>query len=153
MNVEKFKTWLSIAGAEILKPTNEYEVLRFKTPNGVSIIYKNKKGIYSFQGESTEAYASFKKGNIWLAESVGVKAKKRKRKELIERDGCNCFFCGKETTEENRTIEHLLSVAHGGNNSLANLVLACHECNQNVGDMPIIEKVKYRELQRMEPRK
>ena len=144
MNVHKFKTFLKKSGAEILEPTNPYEVVRFKTKNGVSVVYKGKRG-YSYTGEASEALEAMSKKSIWAILPRGMKEKREKLRLLIERDGHECFFCGKETTDETRTIEHLLAITHGGNNSLANLVISCQHCNVAVGEMPIIDKIRYRD--------
>lgn len=150
MNTEKLKTFLKASGAEILEPTNQYEVVRFKTMNGVSVIYTGKRG-YSFTGEAKEAVEAMKKKNTWTIESNGMKKKKKAIAAIIERDGQNCFYCSCKLHKPNSgllptmTIEHLLSVADGGNNNVSNLVLACKPCNTAVADSPIIEKVKYRE--------
>lgn len=140
----KFKTFLRKSGAIILEPTNPYELVRFKTKNGVSVVYTGKRGL-SFTGESREAYDTMMSKNAWNIIPDGLKEKKKTLSELIERDGPNCFYCGEETDDESRSIEHLLSVDHGGNNHLSNLVVSCRQCNVAVGNMPIIEKVKYRE--------
>jgi len=144
MKVDKFKSFLKSSGAEILEPTNPYEVVRFRTKNGVSVVYTGKRG-YSFTGEAKEALDAMEKKNVWTIISSGLKEKREKLKLLIERDGLECFFCTKETTEDSRTIEHLLSVSSGGNNNMANLVLACKDCNIAVGDMPIIDKIRYKD--------
>lgn len=58
---DKFKSWLSEMGAVVLDTTNPYELVRFKTENGVSVIYEGKKGV-TFTGESEEAYDKFTTG-------------------------------------------------------------------------------------------
>jgi 5-methylcytosine-specific restriction endonuclease McrA len=147
VNTDKFKTFLKSSGAEILEPTNPYEVVRFKTANGVSVVYKGKRG-YSFTGDAQDAWDAMQKKNIWTVEPRGIKEKRKTLTALIDRDGHDCFYCGKETDDTNRTIEHLLAVAHGGNNNMNNLALACQDCNVAVGDMSILEKMHYREALR-----
>lgn len=142
---DKFVTFLRESGADILKPTNEYEIVRFRTENCVSIMYRGKRG-YSFTGEAKEAYERFDKKDIWQI----LRKDHRERKKLIdtirERDGMACFFCGIETVSgETASIEHLLSIANGGNNNPANLTVACIRCNDTVGNMSIVQKIKYRE--------
>lgn len=147
MRVDKFKLFLVASGATLLEPTNPYEVVRFRTKNGVSVVYEGKRG-YSFTGESAEAFEMMEKKNAWTIIPNGLKEKKRALKSLIERDGVGCFFCTTDTTDENISIEHLLSTSNGGNNNMANLVIACKGCNSAVGDMPIIEKMNYRDTVR-----
>lgn len=55
---------------------------------------------------------------------------KRNRKNefkryIFDRDEQTCFFCGKK----GNTIEHLLPVSKGGENSYDNCVCACSKCN------------------------
>lgn len=148
MKVDKFKTFLANSGAQVLKPTNEYELVRFKTVNGVSIIYTSKRGL-TFTGEAEEAYRRFEKKNIWQIKRKDLQALERVKEAILDRDGPACFYCGKDTVDgEDRSVEHLLSIAHGGNNNIANLVFAHAACNQAVGSMPIIEKIRYRETLR-----
>lgn len=144
MNVDKFTTYLREAGAEILAPTNEYEVIRFRTINGVSVVYQGKRG-YTFTGEAKEAFQRFEKKNIWNIQGRPDKKKNETLLALIERDdGTDCFFCGIPTyAGENQTIEHFLPVADGGNNNLKNLCIACKSCNLAVGNMPIVDKIKF----------
>lgn len=144
MKAAKFKTFLKNSGAEILEPTNPYEVVRFRTKHGVSVMYEGKKG-YSFTGEAKEAYEAMKKKNVWSSTPQGHRKRKKVTALILERDGVDCFYCGKETDDQTRSLEHILSVADGGNNDPANLAIACKSCNLAVGNMPIIEKIKYRE--------
>lgn len=79
------------------------------------------------------------------------KKRKRLRAQLIERDGRWCFYCGEEAAYGVvPTIEHLLSRAHGGPDTLENTVLSCKPCNEEAGDRPVIEKVRLREKKRYE---
>lgn len=145
MNITKFKTFLKESGAVVLEPTNEYEVIRFRTENGVSIVYRNKRGTLKFTGESKQAYEKLMKKTPWTIVPKGLTKKKKTLESLIKRDGSKCFYCGLETTKQNRTIEHILSVSKGGNNDLANLAISCSCCNLKAGDMPIVDKVLLRE--------
>lgn len=70
------------------------------------------------------------------------------KQAVLDRDGKECFYCGQELTFEQATVEHLIPLSNGGNNTDANLVLAHKECNMEAGSLPIIEKVKLRESKR-----
>lgn len=145
LKVDKFKTFLKESGAVLLDETNEFEAVRFRTENGVSVVYKSRRG-YTFTGESREAFDNFQKGNIWEILGRNKKRKKKVRNQLIERDGYHCFYCGIDTFKaDNFTVEHVLSIAHGGNNNINNLVVACDPCNKLAADLPIIEKMAIRE--------
>ncbi len=143
MKIDKFKTYLQASGAVLLEPTNPHEVVRFRTINGVSVVYTGRRG-YTFTGEAAEAYDQMLTKGPWRIEPHGAKVKRRKLAELIQRDGKRCWYCDDETTDENRTIEHILSVIHGGSNNMANFVIACEPCNKAVGSMTVREKVDYR---------
>ena len=53
-------------------------------------------------------------------------------KDLIERDGIKCYYCG----EENVTLEihHRLPLSKGGTTNIENCVLVCSQCNIRIGD-------------------
>jgi hypothetical protein len=51
------------------------------------------------------------------------------RSKVYERDEYKCQHCGKQLTRFTATLDHIQAIANGGDNSLANLVTACRECN------------------------
>lgn len=143
----KLHQFLIAGGAILLDPTNPWEVARFKTPNGTCVIYRNNRGVHRFNNEeANEAYNAFVSKKPW---SVLDKQKRTARKKieslLLERDGDDCFLCGQPMPESDRTLEHLLSIAHGGNNHPANLALMHQECNKLAASLTITEKVKLRD--------
>ena len=145
--ISKFKTYLEKSGAVLVRTTNQYELVRFKTLNGTSVVYRNKKGVFTFTGEAEEAYDKMLKKGVWVIIPNGLKIKAQTLKDIIERDGEDCFYCGCKTTDKDRTIEHILSVAHGGNNNINNLSLSCKKCNVIAGSKPIVEKIAFRDKQ------
>ncbi len=67
------------------------------------------------------------------------------RIKVYERDGYECRYCRKQLTRFTATLDHVQSVAEGGNNSLENLVTACLDCNSRknrrlVGDFLASER-------------
>ena len=53
------------------------------------------------------------------------------RFRILERDGFRCRYCGKSPQEGAQLeVDHLLAVSNGGDNSEANLVASCFECNR-----------------------
>lgn len=64
--------------------------------------------------------------------------------KIILRDGAGCFYTGKHLTINNSSIEHLVPFAHGGSDELDNLVLCLKEENSKLGDLPLIDKIKYK---------
>lgn len=139
MNIEKFKKWLTQMGVEVLPVTNQYEALRFKGRE-VGVYYKSGKVANSYTAEAIKCFRQKKK---WNGKPINVGRKNTYRKEkakLIERDGTDCFLCGKPL-EEDITLEHLIALSSGGKNNLSNMVLMHEKCNQEVSNAPINEKV------------
>ncbi len=73
--MSKFKTYLAQSGASILETTNPYEVVRFKTENGVSVVYKKNNGSLTFTGEAEDAYDAMLSKNVWRIIPNGLKIK------------------------------------------------------------------------------
>lgn len=59
---------------------------------------------------------------------------KKQRFEIFNRDGFTCRYCGR-TVEDGIKLEidHVISVAHGGDNDENNLVTSCWDCNHGKG--------------------
>jgi hypothetical protein len=145
----RFRDWLKAHGAEVLEPTNKYEVVRFATARETCVIYRGKRG-FSYTGEAQDAWDAFAANRAWDAGSRQVKstgARAPKVRALFERDGPNCFYCHL-ALEEDYTLEHLLSKIHGGINHVANLALAHRACNAEANHLSVVEKVKLRESKR-----
>jgi 5-methylcytosine-specific restriction endonuclease McrA len=62
------------------------------------------------------------------------------REYLLEKWGRACIYC--DDTSRPLQVEHLTSRARGGTNRIANLGLACGECNQKKGALDVREYVK-----------
>lgn len=54
---------------------------------------------------------------------------RRRRKEVLERDGYTCRFCKEKTT---KTVHHLIPRAYGGSHKMSNLAAACYFCHDAV---------------------
>lgn len=144
--INKFKKYVSERGAIILDPTSEWEVLRFRTQNGVSVVYKNKNGRLTYTGESIDAWAAFTSNKFsWRAVDVKRKNLKDKKIKLANRDGKRCFYHGEKMDFDQLTIEHLLNKSHGGNDHESNLCLSCADCNTIVGNWPLTKKMLWRD--------
>jgi hypothetical protein len=144
---ENFEAFLNARGAQILQPTNEWEVLRFRSSAGTSVIYRNAQEGITFTGESAKAWDTFTGNTSWRA---NVKPKAPKKVDglirvLLDRDGNDCFYCFKPMTDLDRSVEHLVARAHGGPNHLSNMVLAHRKCNCSAGHMSAMEKIRIRE--------
>jgi len=141
IDLDKFEKWLKYRGAEIIPPSNEYEVLRFKGRE-VGIIYKSGKTGNNYTVHAIECFKNNKK---WWGKpkQVGRKSNYQKEKKLLlERDGRKCFYCGKIMQLKDITLEHLIPLSSGGRNMLSNMVLAHEKCNSDVGNLPLNQKVE-----------
>lgn len=139
--MKAFEKQLKAAGAEILGPTNPYELLRFKTSLGVGVVYKGRKGI-TWNDQALAAKEHLRKGKGSLA-PVKINGRRRNKatvQAIIERDGTDCFFCG-EALGDDVTVEHLVSICHGGPNHISNTFLAHGECNRKAGHLSAPEKI------------
>lgn len=146
-----FDVFLKAGGAEVLPTTNPWELARFKSNHGVCVVYQNAKGRVTYSNEHAhDAHSAFVDKRAWSACEVKDRVKRKTVEQLlIERDGENCFYCNALFDPLVKpTLEHLLSIKHGGNNHLSNLALACKPCNEEAGHLPVIEKAKLRERKR-----
>ncbi|MBU2765967.1 HNH endonuclease [Acidithiobacillus ferrivorans] len=57
------------------------------------------------------------------------------REYLLEKWGRECVYCGAENTP--LEIDHIHPRSRGGSNRVSNLAIACHDCNQRKGNMPL----------------
>lgn len=149
LRLEEFAEWIVSCGGVTLSPTNEWEVLRYKTTdNKTGVIYRNKRGEQSFTPQSGGDYKRF------LAETGLAKTKRVDRLKadknaklkamLRERDGGKtCCYCGQFMDKP--TLEHFHAIAKHGTNHPDNCALACEPCNIAAGNLPIIEKIHLRD--------
>ena len=59
---------------------------------------------------------------------------------LLEKFDRKCVYCGKSGAVLN--VEHIIPKARGGSNRVSNLAIACVQCNQKKGAMPIEDFLK-----------
>lgn len=52
------------------------------------------------------------------------------RNYVLQRDNYQCRSCGKQNTETELNIDHIISLAQGGSNDMSNLQVLCSRCNQ-----------------------
>ncbi len=142
--VAKFEAFLSANGAQVLHPTNQWEVVRFIAGGETSIVYTNKRGDLSFIGHALGAWEAFRHGKPWRVDPKN-KAALRSTPMIVTiraRDGDDCFFCALPVAMEDESAEHLVPRAHGGPNHVSNLFLAHRECNIRAGHLSAPEKIK-----------
>ena len=149
MNKEKFLLWLQKNGAQVLAPTNAYELARFRARGGVHVIYQGRRGI-SASGFAGECLSAFQGGRPL---DMGIVSKPRGqytriKAALAHRDGMECFYCGGRMVEDSLSVEHLVSLDKGGPNHTDNFVLTHPACNAKAGNLPLVEKIKLRDKMR-----
>lgn len=139
-----FEAWLRAQGANVIAVTNQYEFARFRARGALHIVYRRINGAFSAEEFGMECLSAFQRGgNI----AMGFTTPRRNlghaiRATLIERDGDACFFCGEVMDQADTTIEHLVAKARGGPDHTDNMVLAHEKCNQAIGAMPLIDKIR-----------
>ena len=140
---ERFVEFLNARGAQVLEPTNEWEVMRFMAGDQTCVIYKNKQNRLTFIGDAYNAFMAFKSCTHWRAAPRTNRKKSPPRLQAIrERDGGCCFFCLDTVSVEDESEEHLVAVTHGGPNHIANLYLAHRKCNADAGHLSAPEKIR-----------
>lgn len=181
-NMQRFAAWLATSGALVLDPGSEFEAARWRCRVSTDepddkvrtcIVWRDKQGAFKFDEDAMRHWNLFVAGMEMPKQpdqiAVPKKVKswtQRRREELIERDGTNCYYCGKTMIghdhngrpmpegKDDITIEHLLSLhnkeeeaAKGVDvNHIDYLVLAHRVCNRLIGHRPVHEKLMYREI-------
>ena len=162
-DVGRFLAFVGDQGGEIGQPTNPYEVVRYRAywrgtkTSAVHVVYAKESGLLTWTGGSEGHYRAFLDGapmdelpsakpvNKPKVKTVASVSKSTKvRRNLIERDGNGCWFCGEAMTPFDTTIEHLIPKSKGGTNALANYALAHRQCNADAADLPLVEKIAMR---------
>ena|SRR5436190_11374430 len=74
---------------------------------------------------------------------------------LRARDGVKCWLCDEPidfdavpNSKKAPTFEHLIAQSRGGPTTVENLVLCHPGCNRQLGDRPLVDKIKMRERRR-----
>lgn len=149
MKIEPFKDWLRRQGAEILAPTNAYEVLRFRAKGAVHVVYTGRRGL-SIPEFVKDCYRAFEKNLKW---DMGITATPRtqatqRKVALLARDGRECFYCGHNMPNEDMTVEHLIPLDKRGPDHEGNMALAHAACNRKAANLPLTKKIQLRDKMR-----
>jgi hypothetical protein len=151
--LRRFKDWLTERGAEVLRVTNDYEVIRYRAGGATHVVYRNDHGkAWRAVNGANEAVQAFLTGGSWTAPIQRTKNRPSLSTKmyfaLVERDTSACFYCNEHVAEDEATIEHLVARSMGGPNHMANYVLAHARCNQTAGNLSVAEKVRLRDRMR-----
>lgn len=167
LRVGDFASWLASNGAEVGKPTNPYEVIRYRaywhgSAKAVThVVYAKESGLLTFTSGSREHYEAFLAGapmatQVPRAEpptdprgrsDEHITKNEKLRRKLRERDGDQCWFCGRVLGGD-CTLEHLMPKSKGGPNAADNYALAHKACNHAAADLPLVQKIALREKMR-----
>lgn len=153
--VKQFAAWVTARGGEMLIPTNEWELARFRGDGVTSIVYTDKGGKITYVGQARRAWLAFEKGDTdfrFVKKTANRYSGERRSvlvRTLLERDGPLCFFCGGPFTDAMPpTREHLVPKSAAGPDNIANQFLACEPCNLEVGHKSAAEKIRHRDRKR-----
>lgn len=141
--------FLRSRGSVVRDVTSDWEVIRFTTPDGMGIVWRNASRDLKWNVAALAAFHAYRTGSPeWrLVEPVPrIQSKSRKRgliQQLRERDGDDCFYCGWPLGED-VTLEHFVPVSLGGPNHAVNCALAHFQCNQDADNLPVVDKVRLR---------
>jgi hypothetical protein len=147
----RIEAWLVEHGAQVLVPTNEWEIIRYQAGKSTGVVYGNKRGLLATcVGGAGEMLAAFYMNKAWTA-GVGTarirsKAISKFVLVLLERDGDLCFYCGHPLGDD-ITREHLVALTAGGPNHISNMVLSHKQCNHDAGALSAMDKIRIREKQ------
>lgn len=151
-----FRAFIASMGGEVLHPTNEFEIVRFRGNGITSITYRKQNGTWTHTGESEAAWTAFRKREPFRLAQRTTKLRYRLDaidRAIEERDGPLCFYCDAEFgMERRRTREHLVATTAGGPNHISNLFHACLPCNQEAGHLSAPEKIRLRDRKRAQPK-
>ena len=145
-DIGPFNDWLRRQGADVIAPTNQYELTRFRAQGAVHVIYRDASGDVSSLGEfAARCLRAWKTGaNLPMGFTGRRKTLSGKIKAtLLERDGTLCFFCQRIMPPSDITIEHLVAIGKGGPNHSDNYALAHDECNKAADNMPLMNKIRF----------
>lgn len=148
--LSRFENYLREHGCEILPTSNEYELLRFRSALGVGVIYTGKKGLSCNVPFVADAVQLFLADQQWQAGKIpGTKSttSPKRKAALLARDGDLCWLCNLPLNGD-ITEEHLVSRAQRGKNTLDNIVLTHFKCNERLGHLALVDKIKLRDQMR-----
>jgi hypothetical protein len=141
--LDAFKKWLVARGAELLVTMGEWELLRFKSGDNLCIIYYKKNGEVTFHGKSEEVWKAYLSGSSWRAMPATARRQRSSTEitTLRKRDGDHCFFCMQLVSQEDESVEHLVSLTHNGPQHISNKFLAHKKCNAQANHLSAPEKI------------
>lgn len=68
---------------------------------------------------------------------IRIPISRKRRFDIFKRDGFKCQYCGAFPPEVILEVDHITPVCRRGDNSDANLITSCFDCNRGKGGRPI----------------
>lgn len=164
VKIPELRKWIARRNATLLEPQADNEVVRFATSKGNGVVLLGKSGKLECNEVAQKALRCFVERQTWSGGLVPAPpqqpTQRTKRtgaqhkmvvERLAERDGSmSCAYCGCHLTSDTATIEHVVPLAKAGSDSMDNMILACFECNQNMGNASVYEKIQKLVSQKLE---
>ena len=69
---------------------------------------------------------------------------KRKRFEVLKRDGFCCRYCGRSSPDVVMHVDHVIPLSAGGTHDIDNLIAACESCNLGKGPIMLTETIDWK---------
>ena len=82
-------------------------------------------------------------GLKWGGRNVKRRTTGLAKESLDEKKNARCIYCNGKLNIQNATMDHIVPISKGGNNTQVNLITCCFVCNNERGD---IEFTKYLRL-------
>ena len=65
-----------------------------------------------------------------MSKNLRINIPQAVRKYVLQRNNYQCQSCGRNNTETQLNIDHIIPLATGGSNDISNLQVLCSRCNQ-----------------------
>jgi hypothetical protein len=151
--VGRFAQWVAARHYNILPNKGAMELLRYRYAGTIGLItmghdraQRGEPPVYTFRCNRQALLHVIDFRDEEGEPSYGKQMHVRRGK-LLKRDGFGCCFCGLPLGDD-MTIEHWLSRSRGGTNEPGNLALAHNRCNAIAADVPIMHKIRIRQVLR-----
>lgn len=143
-----YRDYLANKGAQILPAKDGWELVRYKF-DGSEIeyaLYRTSTSNIVSDNAAGCHYVDYLRDIKPLPHRRPIMVHKRiVVAQLLARDGKGCCYCD-EPLGTDVTLEHFLSLAHGGNNTLENMALAHSHCNMAASNLAVVQKLRLREI-------
>lgn len=122
--------------------SSSYEPLTFiPERKSIKLFIANKADVIN----SWNYKINFEKGFFYLPSILKLNNSYRKpfykstfnRDSIIKRDKKTCQYCNLKLCSNEITIDHIIPLSKGGQNSFTNCVVACRPCNDYKADLPL----------------